>query len=100
STKGPVADCHPLGEGTIVERSFTGMNRRLRVRLPRLPLVRQVHPVVPFGDDAMLVDFATGADGAPEGDRVWVGFRQCHVIEEMHPQILVLDDPALPLTSL
>jgi sulfate transport system ATP-binding protein len=100
STTGPVPDCHPLGEGTIVERSFAGMSRRLRVRLPRLPLVRQVYPVVPFGDDAMLIDFATGAHETPEGDRAWIGFRQCHVIEEVHPQVLVLDDPDGPLTAL
>jgi ABC-type Fe3+/spermidine/putrescine transport system ATPase subunit/nucleotide-binding universal stress UspA family protein len=100
SDAGPVADAHPLGEGTIVERAFGGMHRRLRVRLPRLPVTRQVQPIVPFGENAMLIDFAIPADQAPVGDRVWVGFRSCHVIEEIHPQVLVLDDPDAPRATL
>jgi sulfate transport system ATP-binding protein len=100
SSDGPPPDSNVLGEGTIIERSFAGINRRFRARLPRPPLVRQIRPTVPFGEDAMLIDFVTPADRAPKTDRVWIGFKKSHVIEESHPQLLVLADPEAPPSSL
>jgi sulfate/thiosulfate transport system ATP-binding protein len=96
SSEKPPPDCNVLGEGAIVERSFAGINRRFRARLSRPPLVRQIRPTVPFGEDAMLIDFVTPADQAPSTDRVWIGFKHSHVIEESHPQLLVLADPDAP----
>lgn len=100
SSSGPPPDCQQLGEGTIIERNFSGMSRRLRIRMPRFPRTRQVQPTIPFGEDAMLIDAVTSADTPAGDDHVWVGFRGCHIIEESHPQVLVVDDPTGPTTTL
>jgi sulfate transport system ATP-binding protein len=80
-----------LGRGRIVQETFTGARRRLRVRLPPLPGVRQVVPPLPFGEEAILldVDLPTHLE-APKGDP-WVLLQEWHILRQPTPRLLVCD---------
>ncbi|HJQ96958.1 MAG TPA: ATP-binding cassette domain-containing protein [Candidatus Polarisedimenticolaceae bacterium] len=85
-----------LGEGTVVSRSFLGPIERLRIRLP-LPGVRSLAPVVPFGEDAVLVDAVRSQHQARRfplgpGDAAWVGLRRVHTIAHPGLGFLAADD--------
>ena len=45
-----------LGKGKTVEASFSGALRRVRLTMPRPEGVRQIAPVVPFGEEGELID--------------------------------------------
>jgi ABC-type Fe3+/spermidine/putrescine transport system ATPase subunit len=83
-----------LGPGTIVERSFLGALRRLRVRLPRIAGVRQVSPAL-FGEEGLLVDAVVPADEEIAAREVWVALRGWHVLAPPRPRLLVCDLPDL-----
>src|SRR5205807_7328135 len=42
-----------LGKGSILEQSFSGPLRRVRLRLPTLPATRQIAPAPPFGEEGL-----------------------------------------------
>ena len=86
---GPVV----LGKGTVVEQSFGGAQRRLRLRLPRLPGVRQVAPPVPFGEEGMLVDAHLPSEAPVADHELWVSLRDWHVLEAPPARLLVYDTP-------
>jgi len=80
-----------LGQGTVVENSFNGPLRRLRLRLPRPGAVRQLAPRLPFGEEDLLVDAILPADQAPSLDGPWVSLRAWRILQQPPPQILVYD---------
>src|SRR5262249_18917416 len=80
-----------LGQGEIVEQSFAGALRRVRVRLPPLPHTRQVAPSQPYGEDTILVEAAMPAEDPPPPPRPWVTLRGWHVLAQPTPRLLVCD---------
>jgi sulfate/thiosulfate transport system ATP-binding protein len=102
SEEEPASPSPTLGRGKIVEETFTGARRRLRVRLPAVPGVRQVVPPLPFGEEAILLDVDLPAHvAAPKGDP-WVVLQEWHILRQPTPRLLVCDSgeglaPALEL---
>ena len=98
----PASPAPTLGRGKIVEETFTGARRRLRVRLPPLSGVRQVVPPLPFGEESILLDVDLPAHvPAPPGDP-WVVLQEWHILRQPTPRLLVCDSgeglaPALEL---
>ncbi len=98
----PASPAPTLGRGKIVEETFTGARRRLRVRLPPLSGVRQVVPPLPFGEESILLDVDLPAHvSAPPGDP-WVVLQEWHILRQPTPRLLVCDSgeglaPALEL---
>jgi ABC-type Fe3+/spermidine/putrescine transport system ATPase subunit/nucleotide-binding universal stress UspA family protein len=89
-----------VGQGTIVEHNFTGMLRRVRLRLPRLAGTRQLAPPVPFGEEGLLLDAIMPA-GVPVNDGdLWVALKGWHILQQPL-SLLVCDsggDSIAPLT--
>ncbi len=91
SADDPPPDVPVLGKGAIIEQSFTGPLRRVRLRLPRLAGTRQIAPVPPFGEEGLLVD-AAFPNEAPFDDRqLWVGLRAWRILDQPDPHLLVCD---------
>jgi sulfate/thiosulfate transport system ATP-binding protein len=81
-----------LGQGTIVERSFLGALRRLRVRMPPIPGTRQASPAV-YGEESLLVDAVLPATEDPGGPEVWVSLKGWHILAPPLPRLLACDLP-------
>ena len=96
----PPPDMPVLGRGKAVEETFAGPQRRLRLRLPRLPGTRQIAPVLPFGEEGFLVDAVLGSDIAVDGQQLWVGLRGWTILEQPAPRLMVCDAGVGPLRSL
>src|SRR6185369_1990109 len=64
-----------IGRGTVLEESFVGPVRRLRLRVPRIPRLRQVAPPPVFGEEGLIVDAAVASDQPIPSGEVWVGLR-------------------------
>ncbi len=84
-----------LGEGVVLETTFSGSVERLRVRLPRLAGVRPIAPAVPFGDDCLLLDASRSQDQALRyplrpGDPAWIGVRRLHVLPDPGLSVLLV----------
>jgi sulfate transport system ATP-binding protein len=95
----PAGESGVLGQGTIVEGSFLGALRRLRVRMPAIPGMRQAAPA-PYGEEGLLVDVVLPAEAAPPGPGVWVSLRGWHILAPPQPRLLVCGPPAVPLPPL
>jgi len=81
-----------LGQGRIVERSFLGALRRLRVRLPPIAGTRQVSPAL-YGEEGLLIDVVLPAEEDVAGPEVWVSLRGWHILAPPQPRLLVCDLP-------
>jgi sulfate transport system ATP-binding protein len=92
---GPGSGLQILGRGTVLEGSFLGALRRLRVRLPPIPGTRQAAPA-PYGEEGLLVDVVQPAEAPPPGPEVWVGLRGWHILAPPRPRLLVCALPATP----
>jgi len=77
-----------IGRGTILEESFVGPVRRLRLRVPRVPRLRQVAPPPLFGEEGLIVDAALPSDQPVPAGEVWVGLRGWKILERPAPRIL------------
>ena len=85
-----------LGRGTIVEETFSGPVRRVRMRLARPPRLRQVSPTPAFGEEGLLVDALVPADRAlPQGE-IWASLNGWKILERPAPRILTADRPDSP----
>ncbi|HEX3532289.1 MAG TPA: ATP-binding cassette domain-containing protein [Thermoanaerobaculia bacterium] len=91
--EGAEAGRHPLGKGEIVEQSFLGALRRLRVRLPPIPGTRQAAPA-PYGEEGLLVDVVQPAEEPLPGPEVWVSLRGWHILAPPRPRLLICALPA------
>ena len=81
-----------LGRGTIVEQSFLGALRRVRVRLPAIPGTRQASPAV-YGEESLLMDAVIPAGEDPGGYEVWVSLKGWHILAPPRPRLLACDFP-------
>jgi sulfate transport system ATP-binding protein len=100
STDGPPNDVPVIGKGAVVEESFTGPLRRVRLQLPRLEGTRQIAPALPFGEENLLIDAVLPSDAAVNGQDLWVGLRAWTILSQPHPHLLVCDSgdgPTAPL---
>lgn len=97
-------DAPSLGRGVLVEQTFTGPLRRVRLRLPRLDATRQLAPPPPFGEEGLLIDAALPANQELGGNRLWVGLKSWTILQQARPHLLVCDSgsgstSALALTA-
>jgi sulfate transport system ATP-binding protein len=83
-----------LGRGQIIEETFAGSVRRLRLRLPRLPGVRQIAPIPPFGEEGLLIDAALPAHESPPA-QPWVGLRDWHILRQPRARLLIAESGAV-----
>jgi hypothetical protein len=89
-----------LGKGQIIEHTFLGGMRRLRLRLPRLAGTRQVAPALSFGEEGLLIETVVPANGLRQDEELWVSLRNWTILEQAPPRLLVIDTGAGPITSL
>jgi sulfate/thiosulfate transport system ATP-binding protein len=104
SSTPPAADAPTLGQGEVIEQTFSGATRRMRVRLPPLPGVRQVVPPLPFGEENPVLEVAVPAHVPPPVPRPWVLLDEWHILRQPTPRLLVCDEgtglaPALELAA-
>jgi sulfate transport system ATP-binding protein len=96
----PPGDAPVLGRGNIVEQTFTGPRRRVRVRMPPLAGVRQVVPPLPFGEESILLDVDVPAHVEPPSGRPWVVLDEWHILRQPTPRLLVCDEGSGLATAL
>ncbi|HJQ68660.1 MAG TPA: ATP-binding cassette domain-containing protein [Blastocatellia bacterium] len=94
SADGPPADLPVIGKGRLVEESFTGPLRRVRLRLPRLAGTRQIAPAPAFGEEELLVDAAFSSETNLNGQELWVGLRGWTILKQPQMRLLVCDGGA------
>ncbi|RIK38084.1 MAG: hypothetical protein DCC55_22220 [Chloroflexi bacterium] len=97
----PPAGAPMVGQGTVVEQNFFGALRRVRLRLPRVPATRQIAPMVPFGEEGLLIDAVVPAEAPLPSHALWVGLRRWHILAPPPLRLLVYntsDGPTTPLT--
>jgi ABC-type Fe3+/spermidine/putrescine transport system ATPase subunit/nucleotide-binding universal stress UspA family protein len=92
--------CMPLGEGSIIEKSFSGDSERLRVEIPAIQGVRAISPPVPYGNPDFLMEVNRSPEQSTNmplesGDRAWVGIRRLHVISHPGLNFLIVSDGSL-----
>ncbi|HET9531042.1 MAG TPA: ATP-binding cassette domain-containing protein, partial [Blastocatellia bacterium] len=80
-----------IGQGAVIEESFNGSSRRIRLRLPHLPAARQIAPPLPFGEEGLLVDAIVPADQPLTNRKAWVSLRGWHILAPPAARLLVLD---------
>jgi sulfate transport system ATP-binding protein len=100
SADNPPPDAPLLGKGAVVEQSFTGPLRRVRLRLPRLEGMRQIAPALPFGEEDLLIDASLPSEINLNGQDLWVGLRAWTILNQPHPHLLVCDSGAGPTSPL
>jgi ABC-type Fe3+/spermidine/putrescine transport system ATPase subunit/nucleotide-binding universal stress UspA family protein len=89
-----------IGKGAIVEESFAGASRRVRVRLPRPSGTRQLAPPPPFGEESLLIDATLPSEARVNGKEMWVGLRGWTILDQPDPQLLACDPGEGPTTPL
>jgi sulfate transport system ATP-binding protein len=89
-----------VGKGSLIEETFTGPQRRVRLRLPRLPGARQLAPTVPFGEEGLLIDASLPSDVIVNGRDLWVALRGWTILKQPAPRLMVCDAGGGPLDSL
>lgn len=93
-------DSPNLGQAEVEEVSFAGAQERLRLRLPPIPGVRPISPVIAFGSDSFLVDATRSPEQASRfpldiGDKTWVGVHRIHALAHPGLNFLVVTDGSL-----
>ena len=79
-----------LGRGRIIESSFAGSVRRVRVRIARLPRTRQITPPTPYGEEGLLVEAVVPTD-MPAPEEAWVSLSGWRILRRPRPVVLVGD---------
>ncbi len=98
----PAPQAASLGRGEILENNFSGAVRRLRVRVPPLPGVRQLVPAPAFGEEGVTLEASMPAHLAEPPRQPWVVLESWHILRQPTPRLLVCDEgegiaPALEL---
>jgi sulfate transport system ATP-binding protein len=84
---GPPPDGLAFGPGEVVDESFHGSARRVRVRVPSLSQVRQIAPPLPYGEEGFLLDAdVSGETAIPE--RPWVHLKEWRILRRPPPRLL------------
>ena len=96
----PQTDVPVIGKGAIIEESFAGPLRRVRVRLPRPTGIRQLAPPPPFGEESLLIDATLPSETPVNGSETWVGLRAWTILDQPDPQLLTCDPGEGPTTPL
>jgi sulfate transport system ATP-binding protein len=87
----PPAGAPALGRGDVIEESFAGALRRVRVKLPPMPGVRQIAPPLAYGQDGLFVEAALPAEAPRPAAQPWVRLRGWHVLAQPTTRLLVCD---------
>ncbi len=87
----------PLGRAEVEQVAFVGAMERLRLQLPRIPGVRPVAPVVPFGSDSFLLEAVRSQEEARRfplavGATAWVGVHRVHALAHPGLSFLLVGD--------
>ena len=90
----PPADVTAIGMGSVVEQSFSGSVRRVRLRLPHLTGTRQIAPPLPFGEEGLLIDAALPPEAELNGEAMWVGLRGWTILKRAEPRVLIYNSGA------
>ena len=88
-----------LGKAEVIEESFTGSMRKLRLRLPRLRGTRQISPPPPFGEDGLLVDALLGVADSAVGAAPFATINGFHVLKAPPLRLLVVAPPGQGCTQ-
>jgi sulfate/thiosulfate transport system ATP-binding protein len=96
----PPPDIPFIGKGAVIEESFAGPLRRVRLRLPRPPGMRQLAPPPPFGEESLLIDATLPSEQPVNGQEMWVGIRAWRILDQPDPQLLTCDPGEGPTTPL
>ena len=99
-SEAPTSDAPLIGKGAIIEESFAGPSRRVRVRLPRPSGTRQLAPPPPFGEESLLIDATLPSEVTVNGQEMWVGLRAWTILDQPDPQLLTCDPGVGPTTPL
>jgi len=83
-----------LGRGNVVETTFLGPLKRLRLSVPRLPGTRQISPPLAFGEIDWLLDCVVPSDRATENTEYWVSLSGWRLLRRPSPRYLVFDNNA------
>ena len=91
ASNAPPPDVPFIGKGAIIEESFAGPLRRVRLRLPRPSGMRQLAPPPPFGEESLLIDATLPAEISVNRQEMWVGVRAWTILDQPDPQLLTCD---------
>jgi len=89
-----------LGRGNVVETTFLGPLKRLRLRVPRLPGTRQISPPLPFGEVDWMLDCVVPSDRVAENTEYWVSLSGWKLLRRPSPRFLVFDNNARSLAHM
>ena len=96
----PPSDVPFIGKGGVIEESFAGPLRRVRVRLPRPSGTRQLAPALPFGEESLLVDATLPSEVTLDGKELWLGLKSWTILDQPDPHLLACDPGEGPTTPL
>jgi sulfate transport system ATP-binding protein len=93
-------DCTPIGEGTVTSLGFNGPTERIRLELPSIPKVRAIAPMVPFGNQNIIMDASRPPEQSASfplavNQKAWVGIRRLHALSHPGLNFLVVTDGSL-----
>lgn len=87
-------DAPSIGKGKVVEQSFAGAVRRVRLRLPHIQGTRQIAPALPFGEEGLFVDAVLSSETFLQDGELWVGLCGWTILNRAEPRLLVYDEGA------
>lgn len=96
----PRSQSEILGRGPVIDETFAGSHKRVRVRLARLKGVRQIAPFLPFGEEGTVVEAQLPVDLELPADNVYVGLRSWHILGQPSLRILFCHSGAAAATLL
>jgi sulfate transport system ATP-binding protein len=89
-TEDSPADIPILGRGRVIESSFAGTLRRVRLRADRLARTRQIAPPLPYGEEGLLVEAVLTTDRDVPQD-AWIGLTGWRILKQPRPRLLAPD---------
>jgi sulfate transport system ATP-binding protein len=84
----PRSQSEILGRGSVIDETFAGAHKRVRLRLARLQAVRQIAPYLPFGEEGTVVEALLPADLELPPEDVYVGLKSWHILGQPERRIL------------
>ncbi|RPJ60001.1 MAG: ATP-binding cassette domain-containing protein [Acidobacteria bacterium] len=84
----PRSQSEILGRGSVVDQTFTGSHKRVRLRLSRLKRVRQIAPHLPFGEEGTVVEALLPPDLDLATEDVYVGLKSWHILGQPSRRVL------------